>query len=536
MWKLRRPDAVGIAAAAGLAKVAVHLPWLAEYGYHRDELYFIDCGAHLALGYVDHAPLIPWIARFVGVLFEHDLFALRIAAVFAGALATAITVLTTRELGGGRLAQVVAGTCVLVAPAYLRMAKILSIPAIELLWWTLASYLVMLALQRAEPKRWLAVGVVAGVGLLTKHTMLLWGAGVAVGIAFTPSARPQLRTRWPYLGLLIALLLFAPNLLWQMQHDWATLEFIRNARHGMLARIPRALFVGGQFLYMNPLAVPIWSVGLAFLFQRVNERSRPFGLMFVTVFALLLVTRAKPYYLAAAYPMLFAAGAVAFERWLSRVAARTGGRIAAAWMLAAALFAIPLSLPILPLPQVERIFDRLFGWAVPPLALTHDLHDEFGWAEQVATVAGVYRQLPANERSETVILTGNYGQASAVAFFGPRHGLPRATSGHMTHYLWTDPVALGSARTAVAYGLPGTLLRELFVSCDVVARTDHPLALAREGQLPVLVCREPRIPLSRAWPRLRRFGNDGPVGRSSTTLLPGSHRAVGAERWLVAPR
>jgi 4-amino-4-deoxy-L-arabinose transferase-like glycosyltransferase len=497
----------GIAAAAGLAKLAVHVPWLTEYGYHRDELYFIDCGAHLAFGYVDHAPLVPWLAWLAGVLFEHDLFGLRIVSVIAGALAAAITVFVARELGGGRLAQIVAGTCLVVAPAYLRMAKILSIPAIELLWWTLASYLVLLALQRGEPRRWLAVGAVAGAGLLTKHTMMLWGAGIAVGVALTPSARPQLRTRWPYLGLLIALLLFAPNLLWQAQHEWATLEFVRNARHGMLARIPRALFVGGQFLYMHPLAVPIWIAGLVFLFQRANERHRPFGWMFVTVFALLLATRAKPYYLAAAYPVLFAAGAVAVERWLNRRSARTGRRIVAAWMLSAALFAFPLSLPILPLPQAERVIDRLFGWAVPPLALTHDLHDEFGWAEQVETVAGVYRQLPAHERSGTAILTGNYGQASAVAFFGPRHGLPRALSGNMTHYFWTDPASLHAVRTVIAYGLPSALLGELFVGCDEVARTDHPMALAREGRLPVLVCREPRIPLSRAWPRLRRFAN-----------------------------
>jgi hypothetical protein len=139
--------------------------------------------------------------------------------------------------------------------------------------------------------------------------------------------------------------------------------------------------------------------------------------------------------------------------------------------------------------------------------LTHDLHDEFGWAEQVATVAAVYRELPGHERSRTVILTGNYGQASAVAFLGPRHGLPRAISGHMTHYFWADPASLHSARTVIAYGLPPALLGEMFVSCDEVARTAHPLALAGEGRLPVLVCREPRVPLSRVWPGLRRFAN-----------------------------
>ena len=141
--------------------------------------------------------------------------------------------------------------CIVVAPAYLRMSKILCIPAIELFVWTLASYLVLQALQRNEPRRWLLVGLVAGVGLLTKHTMLLWGAGIAVGMALTPSARPQLLTRWPYIGLAIALAIFAPNLVWQHEHAWPTLEFIRNAREGMLARVPRVLFAAGQRVRMS---------------------------------------------------------------------------------------------------------------------------------------------------------------------------------------------------------------------------------------------------------------------------------------------
>lgn len=516
----------GVAALMFLAKLAVHVPWLEQYGFHRDELYFIDCGAHLDFGYVDHAPLIPWLAWLTGALFDHDLFALRMFSVMAGAFAAAITVLIARELGGGRLAQVVAGLCVVVAPAYLRMAKILSIPAIELLWWTLASYFVLLALVRDEPRRWLHVGIIAGIGLLTKHTMLLWGAGIAVGMALTPSAWPHLRTRWPYIGFLIALLLFVPNLWWQQQHDWATLEFIRRAQEGMLARIPRLLFVAGQFLYMHPLAAPVWLAGIAFSFRGADVRARPIAWIFVTAFALLLLTRGKPYYLAPAYPVLFAAGSVAVERWLLRWSAAAARNAVVVWALAAAAFAFPLSLPLLPLPQTERLIERLFGWAVPPQALTHDLHDEFGWREQVATVAAVYRGLQSEERSRAVIFTGNYGQASAVAFFGRRHGLPRAASGHMSHYFWTQRDALAQARIAIAYGLPASLLSDLFASCDEVARTSHPLAHPAEDQLPIYVCREPRIPLDRAWPRLRRFhhkldtvssqppGDDGPQVRA----------------------
>jgi 4-amino-4-deoxy-L-arabinose transferase-like glycosyltransferase len=499
--------AVSIPSLIFFFKLAIHAPWLGRYGYHRDELYFIDCGQHLAFGYVDHAPLIPWLARVAGELFEHDRHALRAFSVVAGASAAALTAVMARAIGGGRIAQLLAGACIVVAPAYLRMAKILCIPAVELLVWTLASYLVLLALLRNEPKRWLLVGIVAGIGLLTKHTMLLWGAGIAVGMVLTPSARPQLLTRWPYIGLAVALVLFAPNLLWQHEHGWPTLEFIHNAREGMLARIPRALFAAGQLLYMHPFAIPVWGAGLVYLFRAEGGRPRVLAWMFVTAFAVLLLTRAKPYYLAPAYPVLFAAGAVAVEKWLQRFSSTTARTMSISWTVAAAAFAFPLSLPVLSVPQTERLLQPLVGWAVPVRALTHDLHDEFGWREQVATVARAYHALSAEQRAHVAILTGNYGEASAVAFFGPRHALPRAISGHMTHHLWTRADTLSEVDTVIAYGLPRSLLDELFQSHEQVAEADHPLADDSERHLPIYVCRSPRKPLDATWQRLRRYDN-----------------------------
>jgi hypothetical protein len=507
-----------LAVAFGLAavKILLHL-WLIErYGYHRDELYFIECGRRLAFGYVDHAPLVPWIAAAAG-LFDHDLFALRLPSVIAGATSVGLTVWLTRSWGGGRLAQLVSGLAVLGAPAFLRMSKILCIPVFEPLCWTGAALVITHILRGASPRWWLGLGALVGVGLLTKHSMLFWALGFVVGAVLTPGLRHWFRTPWPYLGGLVSLLLFAPNLVWQGQHDWATLQFLREISEGMLARIPRALYVGGQFLYMNPLATPIWLAGLWWLFSQAGREYRIFAWIFVTVFVVQLLMRSKPYYLAPAFPSLLAAGASLIER-ISRKR-RWLGPAAVANTVAAVIVGSLLSLPIVSLSKMDQIVERVLGWAVPPIALTHDLHDEYGWAEQAQVVARVRdAALLHEERARAIVLTGNYGEASAIQFFGPKLELPPATTGHMTYYVWGLPVAEPSA--VIAYGIPLGTLNALFEQVSLGSRVDHALAVPSERHLPIYVCRRPRRPLPEIWPSLRRYGND-PLRRDTKPSNPG---------------
>lgn len=199
-----------VAAALIAAKVAVHLALITRYGFHGDELYFIECGRHLALGYVDHPPLVPWIAGAVDAVAGPALWALRLPAVAAGAGAMAFVALTVREWGGGRVAQLLAGLSMLFAPAFLRMSSMLDIPVVEVLWCSAATYLVARILRRGERRLWLAVGLVLGLGLLTKHLVLLFGLGLGVGLLATVHRR-ELRTPWPWAGLCVAALLLAPN-------------------------------------------------------------------------------------------------------------------------------------------------------------------------------------------------------------------------------------------------------------------------------------------------------------------------------------
>jgi hypothetical protein len=482
------------------AKLALHLPVLVRYDWNRDELYFLECGRHLAAGYVDHAPLVPWIARLCEATFGAELAAIRLPSLLAGAAAVALAVVLARDLGGGRWAQLVAGLAALAPPAYLRMGSILCIPAFELLFWTAATWIILRITIHGRLRLWLGAGVVVGLGLLVKHTMLLWCVGTIGALALV-GPRAALRTRYFAGAVVVAGLLLAPNIVWQIRHDWPTVEFLSYIRQDQLEGIPRWQFLLGQILYQHPFTLPLWLGGLWFLWR--GSRTRFVACAYGIVLTAWLLTRAKPYYLAPAYLPLFAAGAVQLER-----AIRTGGRsrlrIAVPVALAAGTAAlVPFALPVLPLETADRWIDRLVGFAIEsPVDLTLELHDEYGWREQAQTLAHVRDTLAPEERASCRILAWNYGQAAAVNVFGPAYGLPRAVSGNMSYFLWGPGE---KTEVVLAFGMPRRELEPLFAEIAERERIGHPLAVPSEKDLPVYVCRRPRQSLLAAWPSLRRY-------------------------------
>lgn len=491
-------------------KALLHLVVVGRYGYHGDELYFLECGRHLAFGYVDHPPLIPWIARIADAL-GGSLFVLRLPAIAAGTGTMALTALLVREWGGRWRAQLLALACLLVAPAHLRTAAMLDIPVIEGFFCTLTAYLVARALGREERWTWVLAGAALGVAVLAKHSSLLWVGALAMGILATPS-RSALASRWPAFGLAVAFGLVAPNLVWQAHHGFATLEFMSNLRHEVLAVQGRALFVAGQLLYFHPLAVPVWLTGLAFALTHRGQPARPFALLFLAMFAFFFLAGGKPYYLGSAYPAVLAAGGVALEGW--RAKHTIAWRVLVASLAATGVALVLFTLPVLPLKTVDRVIGTLLGWAVPPMALTHDLHGMYGWQEHAATIDRVYRSLPANERSRASVLAGSYSQASAVNWFRAP-GTPRAVSGNMTYYLWGPDGHRG--QVLIAYGLPKELLERHYRACAVQARIEAPLARPWDTELPVYVCRGPVGSMVELWPELRTFGHR-PVTPSARSL------------------
>src|SRR5262245_9789077 len=295
-----------------------HVATSRGYGYFRDEFYYLACAARPALGYVDHPPLTPLVTRGIRALLGDSLPALRLLPALAAAAVVYLAGWMARVFGGGRLAVATASVPVMLAPIFLGVFSVLTTNALEVLFWTLATAILVRLLERDDPRLWLPLGVVLGLGLENKHSVVFLAAGVFAGVLVTP-ARRHLATPWPWLGAAVAAVLFLPHLVWQAAHGWPTLEFLANARRLKNLAQPPLAFVAEQVLVLNPLAAPVWIAGLGFLlFARAAARWRALGWAYLVVLVLIVAGGGKAYYLAPIYPLLFAAGGVACERGLGR--------------------------------------------------------------------------------------------------------------------------------------------------------------------------------------------------------------------------
>jgi hypothetical protein len=504
---MRRYSFPPVALASALAVLVLHLVTAGHYGIFRDELYYLACADHLDWGYVDQPPLsiaILWAWR---AAFGDGAIALRIPPALGGALLVLLTAWIARELGGSRFAQSLAALAVAITPEYLGLASFYSMNAFDLVFWAIL-FLILIRLVVTEDARlWLAFGAVAGLGLQNKISLLFLGAGVAVAIALTPLRR-QLATRWPWLGGVLAALIFAPHVLWQAAHGWPTREFMENAQRYKIAALSPLQFVSAQLLDMHPLNALLWLAGLMWLlFGREGRRFRAVGLVFVSVLAILIIQKSKPYYLAAAFPPLFAAGAIAID---ARLGAARWPRLALFALLpVAGLVVAPLAIPLLPVESFIA-YQRALGMAPGASGENHRVGplpqhfaDRFGWQEMTAAVARVYASLTPEERRDVIIVTGNYGEAGALNYYGRRLGLPPAVSQHNSFFLWGP--GSGTGRLVIAVGMSVEDLAAGFESVTEAARLTSPYAMPYETADPILVCRGLKRPLADAWRSGKHF-------------------------------
>ena len=505
-----QPLARGTLLALVAVKLAIHLPLLGRYGYFRDELYFLDCGRHLAWGYVDLAPLIAWVAR---VLLELGgaLPLLRLVSAVAGAALVALTVVLAQRLGGGRFAQALAGIAVIVAPIFLASSSLFSMNVFEPLIWTGCALVIVHIIRSGDSRWWLLFGALAGIGLENKHSMIFFGFATAVAVILTPLRR-ELTRRWIWLGAGVALLLFTPNIVWQVQHGFPTLEDLRNVREtGKNIELSPVAFIGEQIFIVHPVLLPVWLSGLWFLFVGRGRGFRVIGWIFAVLFTTLLVLKGKGYYVAPIYPLVLAAGGVAFEGaidvlssgWVRRAAR---GAVLAVVVVFGAVVA-PLVVPLLS-PAGLVAYQEGLGIAPSKTEVNHEgplpqmFGDQFGWPELVAEVEGIYNSLPEDDRAVACVVTGNYGEAGAVNLFGSRYGLPRAISGHQTHFLWGPGDCTGEVVIVLQY--PADRLAEIFESVEEAGRHHHAWGMAEENH-PIHLCRGLKMPLAELWPQLKHW-------------------------------
>lgn len=500
-------DNVGLLAAAVLV-FTLHLITVNQYGYFRDELYYIASTDHLDFGYVDHPPLSIALLAMTRSILGDSLLAVRLLPALCSAVFVLLAGLMAREFGGGWFARTVTGLSV-VFSVYLFLFHIYSMNFLDFMFWALAFFVLIHILRGGRNRLWVLLGIVLGLGLLNKISILWLGAGLLVGLVLTHH-RLLLRTRWPWVAGSIAVLLFLPYVAWQIVHGWPTLEFMRNATQYKMVAIPPLEFLTNQIFVMNPVNAPIWILGLFFgLFARDMREWRIFPWIFLAVAAVLIISgESRAYYLGPAYPPVLALGAVAIERFI--------GRIGWTWLKPALIAVIlmggavmtPLGLPILPPEQYIEHAERL-GMRPPAEErselgeLPQHLADMFGWEEMAATVARVYESLPPEDRAECGIFAHNYGEAGAIDVLGRKYGLPKAMCGHNSCWLWGPGDWSGEVVIII-----GGDIDDHLASLEEVAPADtirSRYAMPYENNLPVYVGRKLKMPVEELWPLVRFF-------------------------------
>jgi len=499
----------GIWVAWVLAGVAVLVQMLTNgrYGYFRDELYYLAASDHLAFGYVDFAPLIAGIAYASRKVFGDSLHAIRLVPALAFGAEVLLTGFITRELGGKRWAVLLGCVSVLLAPVILGNASRLAMNPIEPLFWMGCVYFLLRAVNRRQPKLLLWCGVLLGLGLENKHSTVFFLGALVVGL-LACSDRRLLATKWFWIAAAIAFFIALPNVVWQCQHHFPTLEDFRNVRatHKNI-ELPPLPFGRQQIMMLNPVSGLVWIAGLGFLlFHREGKRYRALGVTYVVFLAVMMVLKAKDYYLAPIYPMLYAAGGVFWEKLTElRPRLRWLRVVLPAVVVALGIVVAPLALPILPaekiVPYMEALGIKMTRTETTMTGLLpQHFADEFGWPEMVATVARVYGSLPPEERAKTAILAGNYGGAGAIDFFGPRYGLPKSISAHQNYYYWGPRQYTGESIIMLEWNF-----EDAQRWCRSVDRGPENAPYYGMGweHYTILICHHLKVPLSEAWPHFK---------------------------------
>ena len=497
----------GVVLVLAGAKLIFHLLTAGRYGIFRDELYYLACGEHLDCGYVDQPPLIALVAWTARHLFGDWLPGLRFFPALAGAATVWLAGKLAREMGGGAFAQVLAALAVICVPIYLVMHHWLTMNAFEPLVWMACVWCIIRAINRDDACYWIWFGVFTGVGMETKYGIAFFVVTVVIGLVLTRERRFLVKKQF-WIGAAIAFLIFLPNLIWLIRHDFPFLELMRNIRqtHRDVVRGPIA-FLLDQAQIMNPILFPLWLGGLIWLFLgHEGRRFRVLGIVYIVLLATFIVLRGKNYYLASIYPLLFAAGAVGLEN-ITNTRGKWVRAVYAISVLASAVILAPTVSPILS-PEGAIAYQKKLGFA-PPKAenqptgpLPQYFADEFGWEEMARETARVYKSLSPEEQSRTAIFANSYGQAGAIDFFGPRFGLPKSICNHQSYWLWGPRDYDGSI--VIVLGSDGSGDREHFRSVEAVGRAEHPYS-RRDEHFDIFLCRGLAGDLHQFWPRIKKY-------------------------------
>jgi len=502
-WQRITASDSGALVLLALFSILLHTLVNGQYGFHRDELLTLNNARHLAWGYVVYPPMTPFLGRVELELFGTSLRGFRFFAAVSQGLALFLTGLAARELGGKREAQLVAAVAVGIGGHSLVHGSFLSYTSFDYLWWVVVAYLVIRLLKSDDPRWWVVIGAAIGLGMMTKYAMTFFVLGVVGGVLLTP-ARRYLKSPWLWCGAAVAVLVMLPNVVWQVQHHFVSLEFLKSIHSRDIRWGWTDYFLLNQLWKpANVVTVPLWCAGLWYLFAvSEGKRYRMLAWMYVIPLLALFVARGRDYYPAPAYPMLLAAGAVWGERWVGSLSPRsalTVRQITWRTLAVAGLLAAAVTLPIAPLNSAWwRMANRMNGSM---------FDNQIGWPELVETVAKIRDSLPVQDQARLGILAGDEGEAGALNFYGPAYGLPRAISGMNSN--WSHGYGDPPPQTVIVVGEHRDFVEQNFESCELAGRLTNRYGIENSsitGYGDVFVCRNLRQPWPDFWEHFRSYG------------------------------
>ncbi|MEM6894776.1 MAG: glycosyltransferase family 39 protein [Bacteroidota bacterium] len=477
-------------ALLALVKFTIQMLGNRNYGFHRDELLHLSVSEHLDWGFMEFPPFIGVLGKFSYLFFDYSLMGTRLFPTLAGVAILIICCLMAKELKGGRFAILLAGIAVLSFLPFYRNHTLFQPVAFDQLFWTLGFYYILRFINMKQRKYLLLTGLVLGFGLLNKYTILIWAFGVFVGMIFYNRAS-VFKNKWWYLSGLLALLLVLPNIIWQVENDFPLWRHLQELSESQLNEIGPFDFGLEQLSFPFTLILSVFGVFLLF-------RSQPFrslGIAAILIFVTMWALQAKPYYVFAVYPILFAAGAVQVEILLHQKKTILKYVVVVLLLMGAVPF-IPDLTPILPI-EMFTDYAKIEPNDEGRYELTGDYADMFGWEEQVKLVDSVYRTLPESERKNCVFWAENYGEAGALKILGKKYGLPNPISRHGSFWTWGPGNV--NATTWISLGNEPPAVKHIFEETQLIKTIYHPYAIDEENGIPVYLCRKPKQDINAWW-------------------------------------
>jgi hypothetical protein len=481
----------GLIAVFVTVKLLLHFTTNTIYEVHRDGLLYIELGKHLSWGYQSVPPSIAVFASLSRFLFGDTAFGINFFPAIIGAISLIIIGIMVKEMGGNKMAQFIALLAFLISPSFLRSNSLFQPVSFDEFYWFLLAFLIFRLIKTEKPSYWIWIGVTAGVAFLNKYLVVFFIIGLVASILLTP-LRKWLKSPYPYIGSLIALLIALPNLIWQYRHNWPVVRHMHELTETQLVNVRIDIFLIDQ-LMMNIAPILIWIPGLIFiLFNREGKKYRILGLAYIFTILLLIIFRGKSYYTLGLYPMLFAFGGFALARWLQGKLIFLRNAVIVITVIIG-IISLPFSLPILNPEQFIR-FSKIIGmensqrWEEGEYhELPQDYADMIGWEELAKIVSDTYDNLTPTEKEHCTIFANNYGEAGAINFYGKKLGLPTAISFNDSYLDWAPDSIPGDCLIKVG---ESDDVVEMYNDVRIVGRISTPHA--REFGVPVYLFKDPK--------------------------------------------